>query len=103
LRGEDVEQMLRISNPAPNPFSQTTQLDYTLSTDGANPVRIGIYDVAGRLVRELVNQTRMPGDYRVEWDGRDADGLQVTKGVYFVRAQLGSVRLPNAARILYLR
>ncbi len=67
----------------PNPFAESTVLRFALATPGR--VNVSIYDVAGRLVRELVNEARPPGSHRVIWDGRDRSGREVGAGVYFTR------------------
>jgi hypothetical protein len=72
----------------PNPFNPQTAIAYSLK-DAAD-VRLAIYDVAGRRVRELVDEHRMPGAYKVIWDGRDGKGSQVSSGVYFCKLVAGS-------------
>ncbi|MCK4256144.1 hypothetical protein KAX35_04595 [candidate division WOR-3 bacterium] len=44
---------------------------------------IFIYDLAGRLVRRLVDSPHSPGIYRVEWDGKGDEGNNVRSGIYF--------------------
>jgi hypothetical protein len=94
---------LELYRPTPNPFTQSTTIAYAVGGQTGETVSIGIYDVAGRLVRELVNGFQAPGRYQASWDGRSNDGVSVTKGVYFVRAHVGGVRVMNSARILYVR
>ena len=72
----------------PNPFNPQTTLAYSLKD--ASGVSLVIYDVAGRRVRELVNEQRKPGVYKVVWDGRDGNGTQVASGVYFYKLVAGS-------------
>jgi len=67
----------------PNPFNPTTTITFDVAASGQ--VRIEIYDVAGRLVRSLMNAQKDAGRYTVEWNGRDANGSQVHTGVYFYR------------------
>ena len=64
----------------PNPFNPTTQITYTLSTHGH--IRMAIYDVAGRRVVTLVNETQLAGEHVVEWN---ASGR--TSGMYFCRLE----------------
>lgn len=75
-------------NIYPNPFNPTTRIDYT--ADGTSNVRIAVYDVAGRLVRTLVDETRSAGAHSTMWNGRDARGGSVASGVYFVRFEMGA-------------
>jgi flagellar hook assembly protein FlgD len=46
-----------------------------------------IYDVAGRLVRTLVNDTKEAGAYSAVWDGRNNGGSSVASGIYFYKME----------------
>jgi predicted outer membrane repeat protein len=50
----------------------------------ASDVRVAIYDVQGRLVRELVNETRPAASHSIVWDARDSRAARVAPGVYFI-------------------
>lgn len=68
----------------PNPFNPTTRIEYEVAAQV--PVTLRVYDVAGRLVRELVARRRPePGKHVVVWDGRDDAGRAVPSGVYVYR------------------
>ncbi|MFN8179615.1 MAG: FG-GAP-like repeat-containing protein [bacterium] len=71
--------------PSPSPFRGSTVIEFALPRAGEASVRI--FDVAGRLVRELAHGAHDPGSYRMSWDGRDTEGKSVASGVYFVRLQ----------------
>src|SRR5262249_44641838 len=55
--GSDVVQpnTVELYQPIPNPFSHSTTIAYSVGGNGQE-VEIGIYDVAGRLVRSLVHE-----------------------------------------------
>ena len=72
----------------PNPFNPNTAILYQLPV-GAE-VQLTIYNMAGQVVRRLVNEVQQAGRYRVVWDGRDATGRQVGSGVYLYRLRAGS-------------
>jgi uncharacterized repeat protein (TIGR01451 family) len=86
--------------PMPNPFTGEMRLAYAVGSAG-EPVDIRIYDVTGRLVRTLVNRFQSPGRYETLWDGRNAAGNRVVRGIYFMRGNVGSKRFE--ARVLYLK
>jgi len=65
------------------PFNPQTTLSFSLPV--TSHVRLTVYDVSGRLVTTLVDETRGAGRYDVTWDGRDAAQRQVSSGVYFYR------------------
>ncbi len=80
MRTEDY----RLRQNAPNPFNPETTIRYDVPAGGGH-VTIEIYDVAGRLVRTLVDEPKAEGEKSVEWDGRDGSGNQMATGVYFYR------------------
>ena len=67
----------------PNPFAGGTRLALSLPAEGG--VNVKVYDVAGRLVRTLVDGVLPAGERDVVWDGKNAAGDQVASGVYFLR------------------
>ena len=72
----------------PNPFNPTTRLEFGLEQPGH--VMLLIHDVAGRLVRVLVDEPRPAGNYSEIWDGRDKRGNAVASGIYFCRIDAGT-------------
>jgi len=72
----------------PNPFNPTTTIYYSLASQGN--VKISVYDVAGRFVRELVNRTQSAGAFNVTWNGTGERGTPVSSGVYFVKMTAGA-------------
>ena len=67
----------------PNPFNPVTTISFSLRERGR--ARLRIYDVAGRLVRTLVDEVRPAGLHEARWDGRNAGGRRASSGVYFCR------------------
>jgi hypothetical protein len=67
----------------PNPFNPSTTLSYRLPQDAA--VRLEIYDLIGRKIRSLVDESKSAGYYHVVWNGRDQMGKEVASGVYLYR------------------
>jgi flagellar hook assembly protein FlgD len=65
----------------PNPFTEETAISYQLGI--AADVRLQIYNIAGQLVKTLVDAYHEPGQYNVVWSGMDERGRQVSNGVYF--------------------
>ncbi len=64
----------------PNPFNPSTRIEYTVP--GTARVTVQVFDLLGRLVRDLVNDQREQGRYQAEWDGRNNAGRQVASGMY---------------------
>jgi flagellar hook assembly protein FlgD len=67
----------------PNPFNPTTTIAFDLASAGR--VQLRIYDVTGKLVRTLVDESRPAGRYTETWTGIDVVGARVASGVYFYR------------------
>jgi len=62
---------------------QQTQVLYTMAKAGV--VTAQVFALDGSLVRVLVRGRQAPGDYSLFWDGKNAGGTIVARGVYFVR------------------
>lgn len=82
-----VPAVVTLLQNRPNPFNPVTTLKYAVPE--AAPVRLRVYDLAGRLVATLVNEVRDRGWYESRWDGRTGDGRAAGSGVYFYRLQVG--------------
>ena len=71
----------------PNPFSpyrdERTILSFKLP-EVISTVTIRIFDLKGRLVRKLVNQTLQASESEIIWDGRDANGKNLPVGIYIL-------------------
>ncbi|MCA9758114.1 MAG: hypothetical protein KDA27_20135, partial [Candidatus Eisenbacteria bacterium] len=74
---------IRALTPRPNPFSSTTVIPYEVVE--ASYVALTIFDASGRRVRSAIGETREPGSYEFEWDGRGNGGQKLTSGVYYYR------------------
>jgi hypothetical protein len=73
----------------PNPFNPTTTIQFDLAQTEA--VNLRIFDVTGRLVRNLVvNQNMSAGRHAEFWNGRDDLGRSVSSGVYFYKLNAGA-------------
>jgi hypothetical protein len=68
---------------SPNPFNPITSIAYQIPDRGH--VTLRIYDVHGKLVRELIDDTRAPGSHTVNWNGQDQAGRRAVSGVYLYR------------------
>ncbi len=71
---------------SPNPFATSTTIHLAGIGQRAERMEIQIYDLSGRLVRNL----SLPTAYSllptgVAWDGRDSAGRRVAPGIYFVK------------------
>lgn len=73
----------------PNPFNPSTRIAFSLPK--AEKVDLAVYDVHGRIVRNLIDYTdHAAGSYVVDWNGTDNSGRKVASGIYFTRMQAGT-------------
>jgi hypothetical protein len=84
-----VASLLPEVNVWPNPFNPATTVSVTVREEGL--LRVGIYDLSGRLVRHLSSGEAEARQYEFSWNGNDDNGETVPSGVYFAR-----VRTQNA-------
>ncbi|MBM4118095.1 choice-of-anchor D domain-containing protein [bacterium] len=89
----------RLAAAHPNPFNPSVTVPFSLAAAGR--ARLAVYDVPGRLVRELLNEQRPAGEHAVVWDGRDESGRAAGTGVYFVR--LEAAGLAESQKLVLLR
>jgi hypothetical protein len=85
---------LELAPNYPNPFNPRTNIQFSLP-EGAGGARahLRIYDAAGRLVRQLLDESLAAGEHSVAWSGRDDAGRSVSAGVYYARLSwAGEVR-----------
>lgn len=74
--------------PWPNPASQQTS--FRLALPMAVQVRVEVFDIAGRCVRRLADAEFEAGLTSIPFDLRDTSGSRLERGVYLVRARVGS-------------
>ena len=88
-----------LSQNFPNPFNPQTTLSFSLPHQ--SHVRLSIYNIAGRLVRTLINEERAAGRYSAAWEGRDNTGGLVASGVYLYRME--AAEFVQTRRMVLLR
>jgi hypothetical protein len=72
-----------LSQNYPNPFNPSTVIDYAIPHDGH--VFLSVYDMLGRKVSDVVNETKHAGTYHVSFDGS-----QLASGIYFYKLTSGT-------------
>jgi hypothetical protein len=77
VAGDNLEQN------SPNPFNPSTEIAFTVSRGTHATIRV--YDVTGRMVASIADESYTAGRHRVVWDGRNIAGNRVGSGVYFYR------------------
>jgi len=82
-----IIDIYELSQNYPNPFNPVTTFRYDLPEN--SHVTITIYDMLGREVKTLINQTQDAGFKSVIWDATNDYGKPVSAGVYLYQIQAG--------------
>ncbi len=72
----------------PNPFNPSTTIAVELPVQ--SKVKVVVYDLLGRVLRELADETRDAGYVEYLWDGKNDHGTMVSSGIYFCRVSAGN-------------
>jgi len=70
----------KLSDNYPNPFNPITKIKYSLANPGFT--KLEVYDILGRLVKVLVNEYKMPGNYIIEFNASE-----FSSGIYIYKLQ----------------
>jgi len=81
-----IFQEIQLQNH-PNPFNPETTISFTLSQT-TSFVSLNIYNIKGKLIRELVKNQLPSGKHSFLWDGSDLIGNPVSSGIYFYQLKI---------------
>jgi hypothetical protein len=98
--GAAVPDPFRIVSVTPNPIAGSAEILFEARESG--PASMTVHDVGGRRLTTSALGSFEPGRHQVRWVARDAAGLRLPSGVYFLRLQ-GVAGKPSAARVLLIR
>lgn len=71
----------------PNPCNPKAEFRFTLAATG--PVCIDLYDLKGRVIKNLLSETYSRGEHGVIWNGDDNAGRKVASGIYLALFRAG--------------
>ncbi|MDX1642114.1 MAG: T9SS type A sorting domain-containing protein, partial [Balneolaceae bacterium] len=89
----ELPSSVALNQNYPNPFNPTTQISYDLPKQA--DVRLEVYDLVGRQVATLVNQTVEAGSHIVNFDAAN-----LSSGVYIYRLHAGNTILSRKLTII---
>jgi len=69
----------------PNPFNPQTEITFQLPQ--SEFVTLNVFDVTGRLIRNLIKTRLSSGTHKITWDGMSKSGNPVGSGIYFYRLE----------------
>ena len=88
-----------LHNNYPNPFNSSTSISYSIMEE--NYINITIYDLIGNIIKLLINKYQSPGDYKVQWNGKNDNGISVSAGVYLYSIEADETR--NVKKMVLLK
>ncbi len=80
----DAQYVFALRAPQPNPSSGNVGVSFSVPHDGT--VKLRVYDISGRLVKDLLDARVSAGEHAISWPGIDDRGRKVSAGVYFLKA-----------------
>ena len=81
-----------LGNVSPNPVTISAAIRVDLAMSDAGSAGLMIYDLSGRVVRDLSGTLTEPGSRTVHWNCTGDDGTPVPDGIYFCRLTTGSLQ-----------
>lgn len=82
----ETPERFRLEQNYPNPFNPMTVIRYQLIVNGF--VSLKVYDLTGREVAAIVNESQPAGEYEARFDGS-----HLSSGVYFYQLRIGNYEL----------
>jgi len=83
---------------SPNPFNPRTVLSYNVPQAGH--VRLSVYDVQGRLLDVLVDESRAQGEHQLTWHARDQRGRNLASGTYLLVLETARERVSQKVSLI---
>jgi 1,4-alpha-glucan branching enzyme len=92
IEGEKEKTVIKnfaLEQNYPNPFNPTTVIEYQIPQSAF--VTLKVYDILGREVSTLVNESKQAGQYKVEFNALSSKaGKNLASGIYIYKLQAGS-------------
>ncbi|NOZ61815.1 MAG: T9SS type A sorting domain-containing protein [Calditrichaeota bacterium] len=83
----------------PNPFNPTTTISFQLPRSSF--VEIKIYNTLGQQISSLISRKFTVGAYKIQWDGKNSNGIGVASGIYIVKFKAQTTTISR--KIILLR
>jgi len=80
----EIPKAFSLSQNYPNPFNPTTKIKFAISGSSVAQTFLSVYDILGREVATLVNESLKPGSYEVQWNAAN-----FPSGVYYYKLVVG--------------
>ncbi len=77
-----------LSQNYPNPFNPSTTINFYVPSNGHAVLEV--YNIAGQVVKSLLDDEVFAGENRVQWDGTSNSGSEVGSGIYLYRLTINN-------------
>jgi hypothetical protein len=94
-----IPNIYQLNQNYPNPFNPSTKIEFHISNQ--ENIKIKIFDINGRLIRNILDENRNAGNYSIEWNGKNDAGELVSSGTYFYQLQAGD--FVQTKKLIYLK
>ncbi len=75
----------------PNPFRNNTTFLFQHNITEPIDVKIKIYTIAGRLIKNIEEYSILDKFVKIDWDGKDEDGSNIASGTYLYKLIIKSI------------
>jgi endo-1,3(4)-beta-glucanase len=73
----------------PNPFNPLINIQYSLEKESF--VNLSIYDLRGRMIKQIINESKPAGFWSTQWNSKNENGNTVSAGIYLCSIQAGDI------------
>ena len=98
VEGEATPKAAALGDAFPNPFNPETTIRFSLPWEA--PVSVKVFNTQGQFVVDLVDESLPAGNFEITWDGKDADGVEVSSGVYVYKIEAPNLSLSKKVTFL---
>jgi predicted phosphodiesterase len=84
----------------PNPFSEEISMEYEIQQK-AN-INISVYNMAGQLIKILVNENKVAGEHCVKWNASDSNENRVKEGTYIYKYMIDGKQI-SSGQLLFIK
>ncbi len=88
---DDSKLIVREVYNYPNPFSAYTYFTFQHNLNTAINVKIKIYTITGRLIKEIEEENIPDKFVKIKWDGKDKDNDIIANGTYLYKLNIETV------------
>ena len=65
-------------------------------------IEFSIYNIKGELIHVLDAELKNPGNYRIQWNGRNSSGIPISTGTYFYQLRYNQNQM-KSGKLLFIK